>query len=849
MFILDIKWTIPAAIMSSDRLLNEDIKTLNAQSYSKEKYTTLLQRAVFDFQPYTHTLLRNEDVEYAIGEWLNEDQCVDLFDCLNNLYQHFLIWKGNRFEVKAEYLEEWLSFCSLADPIWVIAVGYQYLIRQKILSTAEVIELVSVYQCPLALPKASSNNYIADNHIHLGGHGSTALSMLNFAVYLNKKPENNKINWPRRLENTLFESDKLCKSHLPLLMNKLAEALGESIFSDGSITKKDPLTWQSLDVCSLKESLLTNFKRSSFDTPTQKILAASHLRQHQQSANRWLLFCIGLLDPTKREEACYQITLDGFIRTSNILRNYMIVSGVGLGQFVEYFGFDYRKPKITTKCSGLEHKSHGFKYDNSPLTMREFRISPDDIVVKSDEHGFLLIPTSLKQLANMIYENDIASNSHFVVHFNRTYPNNKSKLDKHLHFFRHELKQQVDKLEQFSASVTYSDYELNESPNNIDLRKLIRGYDVAGNENQLPVEVFAPTLRVLRAAKYTSNGVFSKRLPLPFLTIHAGEDFSHIASGLRAIDESIEFCEFTEGDRIGHGLALGVNVQHWAARQQRVYLTVGEHLDNLVWCHHQALSLIQVNHTFQSALSLLEHKIRHWSSYLYGEVNYTPNDLYRSWLLRRNCPNQLTLALRDGNSEWIDWVPDIKFLKKQPASFAKKLWDLYLNSGELDSTSKRNDVISINCSIDDSTVLSSYNNKLSDSLSETEIDLYQAIQDLLMERYSNKGIILEACPTSNLYIGRFQQYHEHPIFRWNPPNPDWLKSGEKFNRFGLRKGAVSVCINTDDSGLMPTTIDNEHRVIKLAAIKHYGVGACMAEEWITRIRQKGVDIFKNNHLG
>ncbi|CAQ81916.1 hypothetical protein VSAL_p840_57 (plasmid) [Aliivibrio salmonicida LFI1238] len=847
MFISDIKWVIPAAIMSSDRLLNEDMNMLNAQSYGEDKYTILLQRAVFDFQPYTHTLLRNEDVEYAIDEWINDKQCVDLLDCLNNLFHHFLVWKGNCFEVKQEHLEEWLSFCSLTDPTWIIAVGYQHLIQQEILSDAEVIELVSENQCPVALPKASLNNYIADNHIHLGGHGSTALSMLNFAVYLNKKPDNNKINWPRRPENTLFESDKLSKNHLPLLINKLAESLGENIFKGSSTISRHPHTWGGLDSCTLNQSLLADLKRTYFDTSAQKLLASSHLKQ-QQSANRWLLFCIGLLEPTKHRDTCYQTTLNCFIRTSNILRNYMVVSGVGLGQFVEYFGFDHRKPKITTKCSGLEHKSHGIKYDNSPLTMREFRISPDDIVVKDDEYGFQLLPTSLEHLANMINDDNIASNSHFVIHFNRTYPNYKNRLDKHLHFFRYELKQQVEKIQQFSASVTYSDIELKSAHNNIDLRKLIRGYDVAGNENQLPIEIFAPTLRVLRAARYTTNGVFGKRLPQPFLTIHAGEDFSHIVSGLRAIDESIEFCKFTHGDRIGHGLALGINVKHWAQRQQRAYLTAGEHLDNLVWCHHQALSLIQINHTFQSALSLLEHKIRHWSSYLYGGVVYTPNDLYQSWMLRRNCPNQLSLALRDGNSEWVDWVPDIEFLKKESSSLVKKLWILYLNSGHLDLTSKRNDVISISCSIDDRTVPSSHNNKLSDNLSKSEIDLYEAIQDLLMERYSNKGIILEACPTSNLYIGRFKKYHEHPIFRWNPPNPDWLKPGEKFNRFGLRKGAVPVCVNTDDSGLMPTTIDNEHRVIKLAAIIHYNIGTCRAEEWITSIRQKGVDIFQQNHL-
>jgi len=847
MFISDIKWVIPAAIMSSDRLLNADMETPSARLHSENIHKSLLERAIFDFQSYTHTLLRNEDVEYAVSEWLNVQGNVDLIDCLNTLFNHFLKWKGDRLEVKHELLEEWLSFCSLADPTWVIAIGYHNFIRQGVLSVTEVIYIVSNNQCPVALPKATSNTHIADNHIHLGGHGNTALSMLNFAVYLHKRPEINKINWPRRPENTLFESDKLSKNHLPLLMNKLAEYLGKNIFGDSPSANKHQQTWDSLDSYILSGSLLADMKRTSFDTTAQKLLASSHLQQ-QQSASRWILFCVGILEPIKDNRPDYQRILDCFIRTSNVLRNYMIVSGVGLGQFVEYFGFDHRKPKTTAQDSGLEHKSHGIQYDNSSLTMREFRISPDDIVVNEGEYGFKLKPTSLMNLTNMIHENNLEKNSHFVVHFNRTYPNKDSMFDKHLNMFRNELKQQVEKIQQFASSVTYSDIQLSHAQDCIDLRKLVRGYDVAGNENQLPIEIFSPALRVLRSAKHTTNGIFGKRLPEPFLTIHAGEDFSHIVSGLRAIDESIEFCKFTEGDRIGHGLALGVNVQHWAERQRRAYLTVGEHLDNLVWCHHQALSLIQFNHTFQSVLSLLEHKIRHWSSYLYDGENYTPNDLYQSWMLRRNCPNQLNMALRDDDSQWLDWIPDIEFLKKQPKSVAKKLWDLYLNSGHLDSTSKRNDVLSINCSIDDSVIPSSHAKKLFDSLSKAELDLYQAIQDLLMERYSSKGIILEACPTSNIYIGRFQKYHEHPIFRWNPPNQEWLQDGGKFNRFGIRKGAIPVCINTDDSGLMPTTIDNEHRVIKLAAIKHYNVGTCMAEEWISGIRKKGVDIFQHNHL-
>ncbi|EIT1085690.1 hypothetical protein L1G27_004740, partial [Escherichia coli] len=102
--------------------------------------------------------------------------------------------------------------------------------------------------------------------------------------------------------------------------------------------------------------------------------------------------------------------------------------------------------------------------------------------------------------------------------------------------------------------------------------------------------------------------------------------------------------------------------------------------------------------------------------------------------------------------------------------------------------------------------------------------------------------------TSNIYIGRFEKYHEHPLFRWNPPNPEWLATGGKFNQYGLRSGPLAVCLNTDDSALMPTTIANEHRLIRECCIQHYGINSWMADLWIDAIRQKGMMVFRANHL-
>ena len=68
------------------------------------------------------------------------------------------------------------------------------------------------------------------------------------------------------------------------------------------------------------------------------------------------------------------------------------------------------------------------------------------------------------------------------------------------------------------------------------------------------------------------------------LTFHVGEDFRHLLSGLRAVDEALRFLNMGPGDRIGHGLALGLNYKIWCERVGgEVAMPRGERLDDLVW--------------------------------------------------------------------------------------------------------------------------------------------------------------------------------------------------------------------------------------------------------------------------
>jgi hypothetical protein len=76
----------------------------------------------------------------------------------------------------------------------------------------------------------------------------------------------------------------------------------------------------------------------------------------------------------------------------------------------------------------------------------------------------------------------------------------------------------------------------------VNLLHLIRGLDVAGDELTTPTEAFAPALRWLRRGPRSINCLFDER-PLRglHLSIHAGEDYNHLLTGLRHIDETVKF--------------------------------------------------------------------------------------------------------------------------------------------------------------------------------------------------------------------------------------------------------------------------------------------------------------------
>lgn len=812
MSMLETRWLVPVAILSSDRFLQQDILlTGGLTGYNFSEFRHILFDAVFDYESCCGTRLRDEDVDCAIQYWFDGKKANDPISySLIKLSDVFLQWQGNCFEVRSELLSDWLGLCGFIEPAWIIATAYQQLFEDDI--RVDNLDPLFELQCFLALPKSQMHKQFADNHVHLGGNGSVTVALLDIALYVDKKPKRG-MKWPRRVEHLLFEAGTLDKNGLAIWLNAFAKA----VVSGEHLPRANDFQMISVSSASHPNLLSDPLLRFVFD-------------EDKAPTKRWLMFCLYTL--TKTTSKTIHVDRSRLIRCSNIFRSYMMVSGVGLGQFVTSFGFSLRKSR--TKSNGLDYLRHALSNDLESNVAREFRVSPN-VTIKGNK----LNHKELLKLASCLQVAEYGGQTHFVVHFTRGFVNGLDKADCAAYSYREKLLLEVRSFQKFFTSATYAEFPILNTKY-LDLRKAIRGFDVAGNENQLPIEVYAPSLRVLRAGLTFPTKPFASSIPRPFLTIHAGEDYSHLLSGLRSIDEAVQFCTLENGDRLGHALALGVNVNNWVQSQRMVYISLADQVDNLAWLYHQAVLVCQISDRFTACLPIIKKKLSRYSSRLFGE-NYEPEVIYDAWFLRRNQPSKIA------NGPPIEkkyWQPDWSQIS-HASSEVVALWQLYLNRVH-DPKSLHDEVIAIECA---GGVADNWNPLLSvELISELELELYEAVQDFLLENYAKRGIVIEACPTSNITIGRFSSYQEHPIFRWNPPKSKWLENGERFNRYGIRKGPIAVCINTDDAGLMPTTLENEHRLIEVASINDLDVPALQATQWIDAIREKGNEVFQSNHL-
>lgn len=479
-------------------------------------------------------------------------------------------------------------------------------------------------------------------------------------------------------------------------------------------------------------------------------------------------------------------------------------NGIGFANFANY---DERKCKYipwnTIYSHLLQQLSIGSYLDGK----EDKRYIEERIVPQTDVHSNVL---TLKEITSTVdsslklhkgnTEHDV--NYRFIYHFIKQKDQlyRLDNLNPRHYLLRNKVKRQAMAI-----------YNLRQSQHSVS--KYVVGIDAANSEMFARPEVFAQAFRYLR---HHDSSVDSGIKDLGF-TYHVGEDFYDIVDGLRAIDELLKFIELRNGDRIGHGLVLGTDVDaYYKIRNNAICAPREILLDNAAWLYNVSLRLMP----YTPSHSYIEKIFRYYYNLIYDHVtNCDIRDYYDSWLLRGDNPTTTYNRRPSIIDRWerYDYSEDEEVMVARDNHKAVNLYNAYHYNENIKRKGAVGDILKI-----ESSERQGFSNMIS------------TIQEYFLSKIEEMHISIECNPTSNLRIGDIQRYEEHPIF--------------KFNNLGIETGyphhCLSVSINTDDKGVFGTSQEREYSLIALALEKNrmHDLNNKPGQiiDWLDKIRQLSV---------
>ncbi|KWC19620.1 antiviral RADAR system adenosine deaminase RdrB [Burkholderia ubonensis] len=827
---------------------------------------------------------------------------------LEKLSSSLLVRHGDFLHYRDTQVQAYTRLAVDLDPALLAAWHFSGWLDELPAPGGDAIRRVLDHQMPLFAPLPNPALPYAEGHVHLGGVSAAGLILggqLLGALETSKK-EHAVLLRLRQILCELFDwaparSDEQAGTESLDWQTRLRQACRDEPRLSG---KRDSLPdWD----------LLVQYHASAVEGSPEWMLAELARRAQGPGglAHCWLWLLVFLLrryrqpgtPPLLRVAILYLLT------ETMQLRRLLIMDNLGLSRFTQdYFANRLRKT-ATNRHARLPNLRHLLA---SPNDLLEAKGAPDffapqniaDVALQlgrtlgqllPTQWPLAIAPTAFPNAAELGYVRALEQ-WHFCAHFSRSAKDGKDGQRRAPDMAR--LWENAENLQKSLQSTTgWNRPEFLGGRLNPHFRfepaRWLRGLDVAGNENDLRIEWFAPLLRWLRLGLQPHSPDAQVRSGF-HLSIHAGEDYAHPLSGLRHVDETVRFCEMRDGDRLGHALALGIMPTHWVAKHGDMVLPVDEHLDNLVWAWHHASLLSPRLPLAGQVLPLLERrirrmqcygawlhlpgintrsrttvkatippagttmareKLRHWVSQPDGRI--TPELLFQAWLLRRNCYYRLSkiggnpilgakerCAVPDlGRLQWAaeheeDWTPE-RLYRRRHQQLALGNASPFLVVVRVQHSDRCHSELNHAPEEPDEALLY-------DSDSPEELHFMHALQDYLLHEYDRKGLIIETNPSSNVYIARIGKHSEHPVFRWSPPDESTLACGGQHNLYGLRSGPIRVLVNTDDPGIMPTTLRTEYALLREAATER-GIARTVAEDWLERLRRYGVEQYHRHH--
>ena len=377
---------------------------------------------------------------------------------------------------------------------------------------------------------------------------------------------------------------------------------------------------------------------------------------------------------------------------------------------------------------------------------------------------------------------------YFIVHFTKSKDNGKETKCKHK-ILRDAVKNTTLAIDKFKRSVG-------------EIKNNIVGIDAAGAELDARPEVFSQAFRYLR-----------QYVPDIKLTYHIGEDFLDVVDGLRAVDELLKFCGWSNQDRLGHALVLGLNVtKYYEIRNYWIALPRQVLVDNIVWLRHRASALGNI--AVKKELDKLYNKY-FLELYKMNIVDYPCEVYYQSWLLRGDNPECYNDNYRNQQDFWssCDKIETEEIQQARRNDKAVNLFRLY----HCNEAIKEKGQVCVEVKI-----------------SKRLVSFIDVVREGMLSEIEKQGFMIECNPSSNFKIGDINSYIEHPIFKFYT-KPNLLGNDSSHN--------ISVSINTDDKGIFNTSLEREYALLAAAYSKEHRTRKEQKDlfEWLDAIRRMGLE--------
>lgn len=336
------------------------------------------------------------------------------------------------------------------------------------------------------------------------------------------------------------------------------------------------------------------------------------------------------------------------------------------------------------------------------------------------------------------------------------------------------------------------------------LTDYVVGIDAASIENDAEPWVFAPVFKYARTSENTVPFSSEKRSMIQNIgfTYHVGEDFRHIVSGLRHIDEVLTHFEYRSGDRLGHAIALGVDVDKWISENRIVAIPIGEYLDNLLWMWQYAKSS-----DLKISSDNLELRIMQTAEQIYGGNAYDIS-VFTLWKVYQE-------KFKMYNTDYVDVIAEKGICSLNPGVKGDGKYEFKW----LVSTHYCPCYYEI------------YSRTVFVTSSGEEAEFIKRLQREIIKKAEGMGVYVETNPSSNSIIGDIPSIFDHPIIRLNN---EGLGTGEQ------NCNCVLSSINSDDPIVFSTFVENEFAYIYYSLLNE----GCKRErvlDWIDKIRKHGLD--------